>query len=200
MNKKVGFTLEDTNKMDWQEFGNIVDKLAADINNYCDVNNITFDAVAPILRNGAIPGTIIANKLEIVTLLPVQVKYDYSIKKPIQIFPFEKPLDKDLGDTPKILVVESNTFTGQSAKLSTDIIKKAYPQAELYYATVTRVYRLNEVKLSMYKEYFYGVMTNENFEADEQKEKELQLRSKITVYPWETAEEELKEINSYFDI
>lgn len=41
-------------------------------------------------------------------------------------------------------------------------------------------------------------MTNENFEADSSLEQSLHLRKGITIYPWETAEKELRDINAYF--
>lgn len=192
MNSRI-FTTDDINQMSWEEFGSIMETLISKI----QLSNIVFDAVAPILRNGAIPGTVTANKLQIISMLPVQVKYDYENKKPIQLLPFEKPL-KDLGESPKILVTECNTFTGDSARLAANIIKEAYPHAELYYATVTQVYQNDPIDLSIFGQVFYGIMTNENFEVNEEKEKELQLRTKITIYPWETIEEELKDINSYF--
>lgn len=189
------YTVTDTNRMSWEEFGNITYKLLEEIQN----SQIHFDAVAPVLRNGAIPGTIIANKLEIITYLPIQVKYDYGMNKHVQMLPFYKPLTIDLGESPKILVTESNTFSGESAIKSAQIIKEAFPKAKLYYATITRVYRKTEITLPMYEKYFYGVMTNENFEADQVVESKLRLRPKITIFPWETEEKELKDINSFFN-
>jgi hypoxanthine phosphoribosyltransferase len=89
--------------MSWDEFGDIVNKLIVDIQEFSNANSIHFDAIAPILRNGAIPGTIIANKLDITTILPIQVKYDYKTKTHVQLLPFYKPLNKNLGESPKIL-------------------------------------------------------------------------------------------------
>lgn len=193
------YTTLDTNRMSWEEFGIIMDSLLKTIQYYFKENRIRINAIVPILRNGAIPGTIIANKLGIITHLPVQVKYDYGVNKPVQLLPFYKPLTTTLGESPTILVTESNTFSGESAMRSADIIKAVYPKATLYYATVTRVYRDQEIQLPMYKKSFYGIMTNENFEADNKKANELKLRPKITIFPWETEEKELKDINSYFN-
>lgn len=189
------FTIHDTNKMSWQEFDQLIDNLLQKIK----ATNVSFDAIIPILRNGAIPATIIANKLDIITYLPLQVKYNYSAKEIEQLIPFYKPITKDLGERPHFLVVESNTFSGQSAIKAAEIIKKEYPNAYLYYATVTRVYRNPEIQLPMYEQYFYGCQTNENFEADNNTEKSLYLRPNITIYPWESVENELHDINSFFD-
>lgn len=196
MNRK--YTVDDSNPISWDEFGNLTTKLLNNIQVYLNNHKISLDAIAPILRNGAIPGTIIANKLEITTLLPVQVKYDYGSNRPEQLLPFCKPLTSDLGEKPKILVTECNTFSGESARLTAEIIKKTYPKASLFYATVTRVFRKPEINLPLYEEYFYGVMTNENFEAKADEVGKLRLRKGITIYPWETPEKELKDINEYF--
>lgn len=181
--------------MTWDEFGKVINVLIGKIQE----RDIVFDAVSPILRNGAIPGTIIANRLEIITCLPVQVKYNYKLKHPEQLLPFYKPLKNQLPDKPKILVTECNTFSGNSAIKAAEIIKEEFPACELYYATVTRVYRKQTEPLSMYKEYFYGQLTNENFEADQETEVSLNLRRNITVFPWESVEKELQDINSYFE-
>ena len=51
------YTTSDTNPMNYQEFEQIMEKLVQKIKD----SKIKFDAVVPILRNGAIPATIIAN-------------------------------------------------------------------------------------------------------------------------------------------
>jgi hypoxanthine phosphoribosyltransferase len=190
-------TLEDINQMDWTEFGLLVDSIAKNIKEYTGAINMHLDAISPILRNGAIPGTIIANKLEMTTLLPIQLKYEYASKKPIQLLPFYTPLENTLGTSPRILVVECNTYSGASAMLAADILKKAYPDAELYYASVAKVFRIPDIEMGIYRKCFYGVITNENFEADHETAQKLQLRHGITIFPWETAEHELRDINAY---
>lgn len=189
------FDLEDVNAISYDEFGRLMEKLVTDIKNFSEQNAMTFHAVAPILRNGAIPGTIIANKLLILSYLPVYVKYFYKPTRQEQLLPFQKTINFDLPEDLNILVTESNTFSGGSAKKAYEIIKNAYSAANLYCATITRVYRKEAVNLDMYTHYFYGVMTNEGFEADESTAQKLQLRSGITVFPWETPEHELQETN-----
>lgn len=148
MNYSNKYTLSDTNFMTWNEFGSITEKLVGEIRNYLDTQNITFDAIAPILRNGSVPGTIIANKLDVTTFLPIQLKYDYKTHKPIQLLPFYKPLHQELRNSPNILVVECNTFSGESAKLAAQIVRQEYREAALYYATVGQVYRKEPVDFS----------------------------------------------------
>ena len=176
--------------MSWQEFGEICQNLVRKIEKL----DIEFDAIAPILRNGMIPATVIANKLEIVNIVPIHLKYFYNPTE-IKLFsPIVKPFD--LVNNPKILVVESNTSSGESARKAYDLLKKEYPNSELYYATVTRVFKKTQNNLSMYKEVVYGIMTDEDIVATEEEKEEFSLRKGITIFPWETAERELEEINS----
>ncbi len=161
------YTLVDTSLMSWTEFGEVIESLIAKIQVYAEDTSIVFDAVAPILRNGAIPGTMIANKLQIITQLPIQVKYNHPNIQPEQLLPFYKPLTHNLRDEPNILITECNTFSGKSALIAAEIILANYPKAHLFYATIAKVYRSQAVEYPHFEKYFYGVMTNENFEADE---------------------------------
>ena len=190
------YSLKDTNQMNWSEFGEIMDELVTEIGEYFNSINKKLDAVSPILRNGAIPATIIGNKLQIIPMLPVQVKYDYAQNKPVQLLPFFKPIQDTLGIKPNILICECNTFSGESARMAASIIQESYPDAHLFYATVTQVFRRQEIDLSIFEHIFVGRKTNENFEANQREEKELNLRSQITIVPWETVEFELNDINA----
>ena len=199
MNKSKLFTLEDTNPMYWAEFDSIVQKLITEIIEYCSKTSIHIDAVCPILRNGAIPATMIANKLKIVPMLPVQVKCDYTQGKPVQLLPFARSMSPSMHENPNLLVVECNTFSGESARLAGSIIKEVYPDASLLYATVTQVFRKVPIDLSIFTHVFTGMFTNENFEASEEEEAEQFMRKKVVIYPWETPEFEIADINATLD-
>lgn len=186
------YTEKDTNKMSWEEFGNVCDNLLKKIQE----SKVHFNIIVPILRNGMIPATVIANRLQILNIMPVQVKYEYATQSPNQRLPVLKPLDINIPDYPNILVVESNTFSGKSAEKVCELVKSIYPNSNIYYATVTRVFRKSINELSMYKEYFYGVMTDEELVATDEEKKKYNLREKITIYPWETVEYELEDINN----
>lgn len=188
------YTLQDTNPMSWQEFGTILDDLVTQISEYLAQNSLQIHAVAPILRSGAIPGSVIANKLEIIPQLPIQVKHNYQQNKLEQILPVTKLLTP-LPKKPTILVAECNTYSGKSARKAGQLVLENYSQATLMYATVTKVYRKDEIDLSLFDKVFVGKHTNESFEADHTTAKELDLRPKITIFPWETPERELRDIN-----
>ncbi len=196
MTKTKVFTLEDTNPMSWSEYDAIVRALIDEIRVHCEEKKIRISAVCPILRNGAVPATMIANKLKIVPMLPVQVKCNYVQGRPVQLLPFAASLSPEVGPQPTLLVVECNTFSGESARLAASIIKMVYPDANLLYVSVTRVYRKTPIDLSIFTHVFTGRMTNENFEATPEQESALNLRSKVVIYPWETAEAEIDDINA----
>ncbi len=185
------YTLADINPMQYSEFQEIVESLILKIKD----SGVSFQVICPILRSGAIPATIIANKLKIQVMLPIHVKCNEANQNMEQILPFQLPIDNRLGDSPNILIVEANTITGKTAAKSYEIVKKAFPKSKIYYATVGRVFRNPEVKLEMYEKYFWGTFTDELFEATPDESKELCIRPKITIYPWETPEFELADIN-----
>lgn len=184
------YQLKDTNAMSWEEFGELCDNLVEDVKSI----GVKFDAIAPILRNGMIPATVIANKLEIINIIPIHLKYFYNPTEIRLMLPIVKPLS--IVNSPKILVVEANTSSGESAIKTHSLIKEEFPDSEIFYATVTRVFKKPSQDLSMYKKYLYGIMTDEDIIATEEEKRKYSLREGITIFPWETAERELNEINS----
>ena len=196
--KKI-YTINDTNHMDWVEFGEILNALIKKLDDYQKEHNMKFDMIAPILRSGGIPATAIANRFKIMRFLPVQVKYVYNENDPTkmehkQMLALPEIL-QDIPDSPNILVCETNTGSGKSANKSIALIKEKYPTSTIYYATIAKVYGGPD-NLEYVKEYFWGIQTNEYFKANYEETKNLGLRSKITIFPWETAEFELSDINS----
>lgn len=196
--KKI-YTISDTNHMDWAEFGKILNTLIQKLDDYQKIHNMKFDIVAPILRSGGIPATAIANRFKIMRFLPVQVKYVYDKNDPSkvehkQMLSFPEIL-QDTPNNPNILVCETNTGSGKSAKKSIALIKEKYPTSTIYYATIAKVYGGSN-DFEHVKECFWGVQTNEFFKANDNEVKRLGLRPKITIFPWETAEFELSDINS----
>ena len=194
--KKI-YTSEDTNKMSREEFGEVLSILIHKIEAYMKVHNVVFDIVAPILRSWMIPATAIANKFKIIQILPIQVKYLYDedlwTVEHKQVLSLPEILI-DSSDAPNILICEANTWSGESAKKAIALIKERYPAANLYYSTIAQVYGGPD-KFENVKEYFYGIQTNESFVASDEETKELWLRPKITIFPWETTEYELSDIN-----
>lgn len=184
------YKLEDINLMSWEEFGKLCDKLVEDIKSF----GVKLDAVAPILRNGMIPATVIANKLEIINVIPIHLKYFYNPTEIRLMLPIVEPLS--IKNSPNILVVESNTSSGESAGKAYALLQQKFPNSDIYYATVTRVFKKPLNNLSVYKACLYGTLTDEDIIATQEEKRKYSLRDGITIFPWETAERELSAINS----
>jgi hypoxanthine phosphoribosyltransferase len=173
--------------MPWSEFQSIIDTIINALAPY------KFNAIAPILRSGAIPATMIANKLQIISTIPIQVKYNYE-QKSIDVLQKPKcPENLKKEDIKNILVTECNTFSGNSAKKVLELLKNEFPHAKIHYACVTKVFGGPE-SIEGYESYTVGQWTNEAFKD----EAPVYCREGITIYPWETAESELQDINNDF--
>lgn len=183
-----------TNRMDWAEFQNHVDTLIDKLNTYQDTHKINFDAVAPILRSGAIPATMIANKMRILPVIPLQVKYNYEGQKLSALITPICPVSLNKDDALNIMVVECNTCTNRSAVRVSEMLHETFPNADLHYVSVCKAYG-NPDTFGTYKSFHYGRHSDELFLADDATKSELHLREGITIFPWETTEYELADVN-----
>lgn len=181
------FSKNDTNPMSWKEVEELADKLITQIPH--DIN-----VIAPLLRTGGIVGGILAIKMKVLTMLPVQFKYSYNPTAINQIL----SIPEILIDTPEpmnVLLCEGNTSSGSIATRAALAIKEKYPQANIYLATLTKVYGGPDT-LGGVDQIFYGRMTDENFKTSQEARQELGLRPGITIFPWESVEDELSDLNA----
>lgn len=188
------FTIQDTSPMGYEEFGSIMKQLIDKLESYCANNAIKFDLVVPILRSGGVPGSIIAINFQITKILPIQLKCfpNNTVKQLISL----PELFQELPDNPNILLCETNTNSGRSAKTAIKMIRDKFPMAKIYYATVAKVFGGPD-RFDGVEEIFYGVQTDENIIATKDQIRELGLREKITIFPWENPVHELNDINLY---
>jgi len=187
------YKIEDTNKMSWEEVTELIDIVQSKTEHYFSGLGEKVSIISPILRTGGIVGSILAINMKIIKMLPVQFKYQYNpidIKQMITV----PDILSDIESPVNILLCDGNTGTGTTAVKAAKILKEKYPTAKVYLATLTRVFGCAE-KLEGIEEVFYGRMTEETYRANEQERKEYDLRPGITVFPWEKAEDELKDVN-----
>src|SRR3989338_3802838 len=71
------FTKADTNNMSWEEFDRLTDVLINKVNVYFSAQGTHVDVISQLHRTGGIVGSVMAIKMKIVPLLPVQFKYSY---------------------------------------------------------------------------------------------------------------------------
>ncbi len=181
------FTTKHLNPMFWQEYGAAIETLADKIRQA----DIAFDAIAPILRSGGIPGNLLAIRFQITRIIPLQFKYrsDRAIPDQINSMPLRRT-----PDPLTILICENNTSTGGTARAAVAHLKKLAPHSRLHYGTVAKVFGAPDSFEGVDACYF-GVHTNERFLATPAQITQLSLRPGITLFPWETAEHELAEMN-----
>lgn len=183
----------DTNPMSWEEFDALIDILIEKIvRHFGDAKNV--HVITPLHRTGGVIGSVLAIKMGVIPLLPVQFKYSYNPTKINQISTVPDLL-VEVPEDMNIILAEGNTSSGSIAKTAAKAIREKYPKAKIYLATLSKVYGGFET-LEGIEEVFYGTLTDENFKATEEERERLGLRPKITIFPWENPENELADINS----
>ena len=188
------YTTQDANPITWSELEMLTDRLIASVSSYFENKNEKVDVIAPLLRTGGIIGGMLASKMKVVPMLPVQFKYSYNPLTSHQITSIPDML-VELPESMNILLCEGNTSSGTLSKRAAAAIKEKYPHSKVYLATLTRVYGGPET-LEGIEEIFHGIRTDENFKVDEETRGRLGLRTGITVFPWEDVAEEISEINT----
>lgn len=182
---------EDINKMSWNEFDSLLNSLIQQVQNYFSENNERIDLISPLHRTGGIVGGIMAIKLKIIPMMPIQFKHNP--EKIDQISGLPEMLI-NLRDNPNILFCEGNTSAGSVSKKAAKLIKEKYPNSKIYLATLTKVYG-GPSDIEGIDKIFYGILTNEGYKATDEEVEKLQLRRGITIFPWESIDDELKELN-----
>lgn len=191
MNNK--YTQKDTNSMAWPEFDELINVLIRKITeHFGDAKNV--HVISQLHRTGGIVGSILAIKMGVIPLLPVQFKYSYNPTKINQIISIPDIL-VDVPEDMSIILAEGNTSSGSIATTAAKVIKEKYPKAKIYLATLSKVYGGFE-ELEGIEKVFYGTLTDEKFKATDEEKARLKLRPKITIFPWENPIEELRDINA----
>jgi hypoxanthine phosphoribosyltransferase len=182
---------ENCNRMSWKEFDILINGLAKKVDSYFKETNQKIDLITPLHRTGGIVAGIVAIKLRVIPMLPIQFKH--SPEKIDQISELPEMLI-NLPDNPNILFCEGNTSAGSVSKKAAKLVKEKYPNSKIYLATLTKVYGGAE-EIEGIDKIFYGILTNENYKATDEESEKLGLREGVTIFPWEKEEDELYELN-----
>lgn len=179
--------------MSHKQFLQYTDKICNHLSNYIDNNKIKIDYICPILRSGVVPAVYIANQLNIVKFLPIQVKHiaykngDNKIEiifNPFNAIEIQKK-------EPVILLVEAMQSTGRSVEVCINEIRNRYKNAKILYVCLTKEYGSRNFKdMTIYEDlaFYY----NGDNEFDKQKCKELNVEYEYPLFPWENLEMELE--------
>lgn len=179
-------------RMDNENFEKYVDELSERLMEFIKNNKIKIDYVCPILRSGVVPATYIANRLNIVKFLPIQIKhitYNNGDKKLEIIFnPFNSISIKKR--EPTFLVVEAMHHTGRSAEICINEIKNRYENAKILYVCLAKMYDSKSFKgITIYEDSAFYYNGSNSFSKE--KCKELNIEYYYPLFPWENLEVEL---------
>ncbi len=183
------FKKEDFVKMSWEDYGKILDNLGQKVEKYIKENNIKINAVVPILRAGAFPGTYLAYKLGLLRILPLQYKY-FIVDKNFELRRILALPKNNLGlpKNPVFLLVEGNHCYGVTGLNAAKDLKADFPGCKIIYAadTMDYAYQKNEYA----DQIFYGELTNETRALSGKDCQRKGIENITNVFPWENVEEE----------
>lgn len=180
---------KDFKQISWEEYGKILEVLYKKVNKYLKDNDLKVDAVVPILRGGAFPGTYLAYQLHSLKILPVQYKYffagkKYELRKLTDYPKTEFNLSKD----PVFLLVESNHCFGNTAQTAVNDLKEAFPGCKIIYAADHIDYSYQKIK--GVETILYGIITNETRGMNKEEIKKFKQGNISYLLPWEGIDEE----------
>ncbi len=180
---KPKYEISDLNPMSWEEFGEILSTLKSRI-----VSSKTqHDVFVPILRSGAMPCYSLAIGLGITKIAPLFKKGTGYVTN--------AEGESYLKGANHILVCETNVHSGKTVNSALQYLADSFPNATRSLLVVAWSYGAIE-PLVRTSELYIGVKTNEGKKASDTLAESLSLRPGVTIFPWESADLELKELNS----
>lgn len=198
---KKRYTQDDFKQLSWEEYQIAVDTVFSGISKYLRKNDIKVDFVVPILRGGAPLGISLAHLLSVVRFYPCQYKYYYDKEQGCYVAYELLSTVEMLADKNKeyvILVTEGNHARGGTAQKCINKIKMVLPNSIVLYVSVGRDYaHMTPLKSTNFET--WGFLTNETESLTIKECMEKGIKQKFVVYPWESMEEEIYEVNSSLD-
>jgi hypothetical protein len=178
------YTPSDLSPLPWPEFGEAFEALAARA-----ARRGPFDAVVPILRSGAVTGGMLAVRLGVAVVLPIQLKVAHRPERIVTVV--RLPRSRALPPRPRILVCDVNCSTGATATEAVRQVRARWPGARVTVAVLALVHG-GPRSIQGAEALLHGIETDEGFRAPGR----VDLRPGATLFPWERPEEELAELNA----
>lgn len=179
-------------KVSHKKFLQCIEQLCNHLLDYIHKNKIQIDYICPILRSGAVPAVYIANRLNIVKFLPMQVKHiAYKDNNKIEIL-FNPFNSVDIKKKELVfLVVDSMSSTGTSAEICINEIKNRYKSAKILYVSLYKEYGSKVLKsTTIYEDTVFYYNGSNKFSR--KKCKNLNIEYFHPLFPWEILEIELE--------
>lgn len=193
---KYIYTEKDLDLISWERVDSFVNKIYENVKKYLTQNDLNIKYIIPIMRGGGIPAIMLSHMFDVIDMLPLQLKYNYTDNKIDEKINLEYVKDTKIDENECILLVEGNHVTGKTANIAVDMIKQKFGEnVKIIYVSLTRDYTYrNSVENIDYTT--WAMTTNEMKELSEDECKKLDINySLVSVYPWENIEEELKSLN-----
>lgn len=193
------FKKSDFKKLSWSEYQRSACKIAREIDDFCKANELKIDFIVPILRGGGPLAISLSHMLSIDRIYPSQYKYckDYERKEysPVELLSTIETIE-DKSKEYIVLVTEGNHVRGTTAGLCIAKIRRVLPNCKIVYASVGRdMMHLAPLDGTIFEA--YGFKTNETNQHYGIELEDKDIKDKFVVYPWETVEEELREVNNH---
>ena len=181
-------TRNDFARVSWKEIDNIADKLARNIEKFIKKQGLQIAYIAPILRGGDVPAVLLSHRLKVWHFLPIQLRFQEVILNSLCAIPSSK-----LAKNQSILLVEGNQISGNTANMAVEMIREKFGKnTKVIYACISTDYSTrNQIKNIVFQD--YGILTNEMQTLSASEYKKLGVRPKLTVFPWEDFDEEVRE-------
>ena len=193
---KYTYSKKDFMNISWNDIDKITQKIACEVREALSENDLSIKYIAPILRGGGVPAIILSHKLNIIDFLPIQLKCSHRLNKIEEKINLDSITKKSIKKDECILLVEGNHVTGKSANLAKDmIVKKFGKDTKIMYVSISKDYSYKDSVSDMVFS-TCGIYTNETKSLNKKECEGLEIDYRlITLFPWESIEGELKEIN-----
>ena len=180
-------TRDDLRPLDYGEFGLILRTLATRVSEHIRATGTAFDAIAPILRSGAITGMHLASALRLTNILPLQYKHRGDAVERLMQPPAAKP------GIATILLADSNTVTGAVATAAAADLRRQYPLAHIVLATA--VLDMSVGAIHGVDSIIYALLSNEARAISTAAAQSNHVGPEVYIFPWEDVDEQWAEIS-----
>ena len=192
----VPYTPEDFYRISWAEFDAMMDRIAGDISDFLAKQKLTVKYMVPVLRGGQVPAVVLSHKLSVINFMPVQVKCLGKGRSMVLFDPSNVVLPP-VAENECVIVVDDNQGSGGTVGKAIDIVRKKFGEnVKIIHVIMSVDYSCQEnVKGPIFKA--VGMLTNEQatLTDDECDAKGIFIK-KLACFPWETPEEELKQMKT----
>ena len=178
-------------KVDWNKFGEFVDRLYQNLKKYLDENNVKIDAIVPILREGGFTGLALAYKLNTWKVIPAHYKYrlydgGYELEKKAEL----PKILYDLPNNPVFLLVDTWPCEGTTSIAVAKDLKSSFPNCKIISANLfcdTDHFPINH---EIFEKVIFGLHMDMFGKYSKEEASKLGIDTNMYLFPWQSEQEE----------